>query len=103
MRLQPTAGTVTRPTVTPATAAWTPESVVCRLSYLNWMQFGWGALVINQFKGSDAVTSDGNNVLEYYSLGGSDEWAYVGYSALFFIAFLSIAWAGLTFVKFQKR
>lgn len=59
--------------------------------------------MISQFKGTDAATMDGSNVLEYFSLDGIDEWAFVGYSALFFVAFVLIAWTALSFVRHQKR
>lgn len=86
-----------------AVAAEQPHSSVCRFSYLNWMWYGWGALMINQFKGTDAQLVDGGNVLEYYGLDNTSEWAFCGYSALFFVAFILIAWAALTLVRFQKR
>ena len=59
--------------------------------------------MIAMFEGTDAATSDGINVLEYYSLAGTNMWAFAGYSALFFSAFVLIAWAALTLVKHQKR
>ena len=67
------------------------------------MWYGWGALMINQFEGTDVLASDGSTVLEYFSLDGINAWAFCGYSALFFAAFVWIAWAALVLVKHQRR
>ena len=77
--------------------------LLSRLSYINWMWYAWGALMISQFKGTQSQTWDGSDVLEYFSLADTDEWAFVGYSALFFFAFLLITWAALVLMKHQKR
>ena len=67
------------------------------------MWYGWGALMINQFKGTGAQLTEGADVLQYYSLDTIDEWAFVGYCALFFVAFIVIAWIALVLMKHQKR
>ncbi|KAK9808412.1 hypothetical protein WJX73_002001 [Symbiochloris irregularis] len=73
------------------------------LSYIDWMWYGWGAVMISVFRGSNATTSIGIPVLEYYSLSTDSMWAFCGYSALFFAAFVLVAWGSLTLVKHQKR
>ena len=73
------------------------------LSYIDWMWYGWGALMISIFGGTDAVATDGSPILEYYSLGADLMWAFVGYSALVFLFFAGLALAALTYMKHQKR
>ena len=51
----------------------------CRSTWLTWMWYQWGALMINQFKGRDVIvfgnggTGTGIEVLEYYSLDKMNE------------------------------
>ena len=73
------------------------------LSYLDWMWYGWGALMITIFRGTDARGTDGSPILEYYSLGSDLMWAFVGYSALFFLFFVGLAWVALSFLRHQRR
>lgn len=42
-------------------------------------------------------------ILEYYGLGNTNKWAFVGYEALFFVLFFFLAWLGLRFVRRDKR
>ena len=67
-------------------------SCLRRLSYINWLWYGWGAAMINQYKTTDVKLSGSQTVLEYYSLDGINEWAFLGYSALTFVFFFSIAY-----------
>ena len=62
-----------------------------RFAYVNWMWYGWGALMINQYEHSD-LQIYGTPVLEYYSLNGIDKYAFVGYSALTFVFFFLVAY-----------
>ena len=48
--------------------------------------------MINQYKSTDAKVYGKQTVLEYYSLDGIDEWAFLGYSALSFLFFFSVAY-----------
>lgn len=48
--------------------------------------------MINQYKSTDAKVYGSQTVLEYYSLDGIDEWAFLGYSALTFLFFFSVAY-----------
>ncbi len=49
------------------------------------------------------LPADGQTVLEYYGLDGVDKRTYIGYNALFFLAFVLLAYLVLSFVKHQKR
>ncbi|KAK9906864.1 hypothetical protein WJX75_009364 [Coccomyxa subellipsoidea] len=71
--------------------------------YINWLWYGWGAAMINQYKGSDLKIYNNVGVLEYYSLNGLSEWAFLAYSALTFVFFFFVAYLALLFVKHQKR
>lgn len=48
--------------------------------------------MINQYKDSDIKIYGNTGVLEYYSLNGVDEWAFLGYSALTFVFFFLVAY-----------
>ena len=76
---------------------------MCRLSYVDWMWYGWGAVMISIFSGTDAVGANGQPILEYYSLSEDLLWAFLGYSSLFFLGFLFVAWLALSFLRHQKR
>ena len=65
---------------------------MCRFGYINWLWYGWGALMINQYKNDDVKVYGDTGVLEYYSLNGLSEWAFLGYSALSFVVFFLIAY-----------
>lgn len=57
-----------------------------------------------QFEGSrDIPAYGGIPVLEYYDLGHVNKWAWLGWEALFFAAFLAAAWAALSLVRHQRR
>ena len=45
----------------------------------------------------------GQTVLQYFSLDGVSLSAYVGYNSLFFLAYGTLAYLALSFVKHQKR
>ncbi len=77
-------------------------AVSCRLSYVNWLQYAWSALMVNNFQGKD-VMYGGEPILEYFSLNNVDMWAYVGYEALFVIFFLVLCWLALSLMRHQKR
>lgn len=63
-----------------------------RFGYINWLWYGWGAAMINQYKGSDLKIYNNVGVLEYYSLNGLSEWAFLAYSALTFVFFFFVAY-----------
>lgn len=44
-----------------------------------------------------------SQVLEYYDLEHVNKWAWLGWEALFFVAFLAVAWAALSLVRHQRR
>lgn len=74
-----------------------------RLSYVNWLQYAWGALMVNHFQGKDIVAYGDQEILEYYSLENASKWAYVGYEALIVLFFLTLCWIALTAMRHQKR
>lgn len=76
--------------------------MTCRLSYVNWLQYAWAALMVNQFKGKE-IMYGGEEVLQYFSLTDVSMWAYVGYEALFVIFFLVLCWLALVLLRHQKR
>lgn len=59
--------------------------------------------MINQFQGTTSTAFGDEPVLTYYNLDGESAWAFLGYEALFFVAFFMLAWFGLLFVKWQRR
>jgi len=42
-------------------------------------------------------------VLQYYDLEHVNKWAWLGWEALFFAAFVAAAWAALSLVRHQRR
>jgi len=64
----------------------------CRFGYINWLWYGWGAVMINQYKDTDLKIYGDQSVLEYYSLNGISEWAFLGYSSLTFVFFFMVAY-----------
>ena len=62
-----------------------------RFGYINWMWYGWGALMINQYEHS-ALQIYGTPILEYYSLNGIDKYAFIGYCSLTFVFFFLVAY-----------
>ena len=65
-------------------------SLLCRLGNINWLWYTWGATMINQYRGSDVQLYGDQGVLEYYSLEGASEWAFLGYAALTFVFFFAV-------------
>ena len=65
-------------------------SLLGRLGYINWLWYTWGATMINQYRGSDVQVYGDQGVLEYYSLKGASEWAFLGYAALTFVFFFAV-------------
>ena len=63
-----------------------------RLGYINWLWYGWGALMINQYEGSDVKIFGDVAVLDYYSLNGVSKWAFLVYSSLTFVFFFVVCY-----------
>ena len=63
-----------------------------RLGYINWLWYGWGAMMINQYEGSDVKIFGDVGVLDYYSLNGVSKWAFLGYSSLTFVFFFAVCY-----------
>lgn len=74
-----------------------------RMVWINWMWYGFGALMVNQFSGSETRLSGEDTTLSYYSLEGVNEWVLLLGSAVSVLVLLVIAYAALTFVRHQKR
>ncbi|CAK0786885.1 hypothetical protein CVIRNUC_010099 [Coccomyxa viridis] len=73
------------------------------LGNINWLWYTWGATMINQYRGSDVQLYGGQVVLEYYSLEGASEWAFLGYAALTFVFFFAVTLIALVHLKHHKR
>ncbi|KAI8473366.1 MAG: ATP-binding cassette superfamily [Monoraphidium minutum] len=71
-------------------------------SYIDVLTYSWGALVINQFEGQTRKYLGGQTLLEFYSLDKKSAWAQVGYAALFFPAFLLLAWLTLSLRRYRR-
>jgi ABC-type multidrug transport system permease subunit len=71
--------------------------------YVDFMRFSWGALMINEFKGRNVIAFDNQEVLDYYSLGGTNKWAYIGYLAIEFAVVFFAFWLVMTFKTHSKR
>jgi ATP-binding cassette, subfamily G (WHITE), member 2 len=96
--------TITKLTITMTAAQW--------YSYINFLRYAWGALMISQFRGktytdADGVDSEitigGKPILKYYGLEDYTEWEMLGYELLFFFVFFAAAWAALQFMRLSKR
>eukprot|EP00884_Botryococcus_braunii_P013677 jgi/Botrbrau1/2230/Bobra.101_2s0058.1 len=73
------------------------------LVWINWMWYGFGALMINQFGGTTTHLMGEDTPLVYYSLDSSNEWLFLFASAVSVVVLLAICYAALTFVRHQKR
>ncbi|GLI65656.1 hypothetical protein VaNZ11_009256 [Volvox africanus] len=72
-------------------------------SYIDFLRYSWGSLMVNQFEGRDPTWLGGNTVLSYYGLANVDKWRYMGFLSLFFIVFFLLAWITMQFKRYQLR
>uniref|UniRef100_A0A7S0ULM3 ABC transporter domain-containing protein n=1 Tax=Polytomella parva TaxID=51329 RepID=A0A7S0ULM3_9CHLO len=82
-------------------------------SYLDFLKYAWGALMVNNFKGDDpewlpVYDKNGNivhmmTVLENYGLRNASRADFVGYMALFIFVYFMATWAVIQFKKYQSR
>ena len=79
-------------------------------SYLDFLKYAWGALMKNQFGGDrnvpfivDPTTNTTINILNYFGLAGISAWGWFGIQFGFFVAFFTLAFLALTYVKHIKR
>ncbi|KAI7843801.1 hypothetical protein COHA_002699 [Chlorella ohadii] len=73
-------------------------------SVIAYLRYAWGALMVNQFEGDRNIPAYGGvPVLQYYDLEHVNKWAWLGWEALFFAAFVAAAWAALSLVRHQRR
>ncbi|KAI3436857.1 hypothetical protein D9Q98_006267 [Chlorella vulgaris] len=71
---------------------------------ISYLRYSWGALMVNQFEGErDVAAFGGQPVLLYFGLQHVDKWAWLGWLALFLLAFLCLTWLALTCVRHQQR
>lgn len=54
--------------------SFTDKMRVCRYADIDFIHYGWGALMQNQFKGHPTAAINGEPVLEYYYLAGEQFW-----------------------------
>lgn len=94
-------------------------------SYLDFVRYAWGALMMNQFEANDPMWTGGKTVLQHYGLkdyhgsqgnvagGLTTEYTWytttvkkyenVGFMMIFFLAYFCLAWLVLAKKQFQKR
>ncbi|KAK9815892.1 hypothetical protein WJX72_011513 [[Myrmecia] bisecta] len=73
-------------------------------SYINFLRYAWGALMVNQFEHSEPSDFLGSKgVLDYYSLAGTSKWAFLGYEFAFFVSFFLLAYLALSYKKHGNR
>ncbi len=90
-------------------------------SYLDFMRYAWGGLMVNQFSGErhgDPMWLSGETVLEHYQLKNYSDrssarytwynkdvemWANVGFLCIFFLGYFLCAWAGLKYAQHGAR
>ena len=87
-------------------------------SYIDFLRYAWGALMVNQFTGprGDPVWVNGKTVLQHYSLRDQDMhtrytwytedvdmWANVGFLSIFFFLYAVCAWLALKYVQHGSR
>ena len=49
------------------------------------------------------IVADGQSVLQYFGLAQVNKFSYVGYDALFFVAFGVLAYLALSYIRHDKR
>ncbi|KAK9867775.1 hypothetical protein WJX84_007302 [Apatococcus fuscideae] len=72
-------------------------------SYLNFLRYGWGALMVNQFEGKNAIFLGGEEILHYYSLDNCNKWAFLACEFAFFVGFFMASWLALTYRRHSSR
>lgn len=95
-------------------------------SYIDFVRYSWGALMMNQFAAKDPIWQNGKTVLENYHLKNYDGDSYeiagpagrthyswytqnvrmydnVGFMVVFFLVYLLLAWYTLATKNFVKR
>ena len=74
-------------------------------SVIDFIRYGWGALMVNQFE--DLPEAEWPlvlvNPLQYLGLDGVNKWAYLGYESIFIVVFGLGAWLALTFMPYGRR
>jgi len=71
--------------------------------YINPLHYAWVSMMVNQFGHSNLIVPYNGNILVFFGIGGQDKWANLGYEALFFVGFFTLAVLSLTFIKHQQR
>eukprot|EP00195_Chlamydomonas_chlamydogama_P009759 CAMPEP_0202901782 /NCGR_PEP_ID=MMETSP1392-20130828/14649_1 /ASSEMBLY_ACC=CAM_ASM_000868 /TAXON_ID=225041 /ORGANISM="Chlamydomonas chlamydogama, Strain SAG 11-48b" /LENGTH=615 /DNA_ID=CAMNT_0049588397 /DNA_START=85 /DNA_END=1932 /DNA_ORIENTATION=+ len=71
-------------------------------SYIDFMRYSFGAVMVNQFDEVDPPFQ-GTTVLGSFNMDGVDKWNYLGFLAIFFGVFFSLAWLVMSVKKYQTR
>eukprot|EP00884_Botryococcus_braunii_P013699 jgi/Botrbrau1/2232/Bobra.101_2s0060.1 len=71
--------------------------------WINWMWYGFGALMVNEFRGTTTLMLGEDTPLVYYSLEGVNEWVFLFGSAVSAFVLVLIIYLALRFVRHQKR
>jgi ATP-binding cassette, subfamily G (WHITE), member 2 len=85
-----------------------PCAPACRYAYIDFLRYGWGALMVNQFHDKDPYfnqnpTESNLTILGYYSLAGANKWVWLLFEFIFFIVFFVLSFLALQFKRHEKR
>jgi hypothetical protein len=80
-----------------------PLPLCCRYSKIDFVRYGFTALLVNQFKGKPQLRYNGQSVLHFYGVNGESEWANLGYLTLFFFGFSFLTFNALKYVRHDRR
>jgi len=72
-------------------------------SKIDFIRYGWTALMTNEFKDNKEIFLANMTVLEYYQMADCKSSHNVGYLVIFFGVFAVLAWLALRFINHQKR
>uniref|UniRef100_A0A1D2A9Y0 ABC transporter domain-containing protein n=4 Tax=Auxenochlorella protothecoides TaxID=3075 RepID=A0A1D2A9Y0_AUXPR len=70
---------------------------------IDFLRYGWGALMKNQFYGDRNVEYVGGTILGFYDLAGINMWGWLGIELCFFVVFAAFTWTTLQYLRHDKR
>ena len=73
-----------------------------RYSKIDFVRYGFTALLVNQFEHKHLRLND-EPVLQFYGVEHENKWAALAYTSLFFVGFSFLSFIALKYVRHNKR
>jgi hypothetical protein len=74
-----------------------------RYSRIDYVRYGFTALMANEFNNRPPVTYINEPILDYFGMAGATPWVNLGYQAMFCVGFCFLAFLALRFIRHDKR